>query len=292
MSLRIRNWKDHFENAESRKLKRLSWVGVPNKMHGNGYNALVGHPNGAAHLGAWYAIVEVCSLREPRELRGNLPESDGTIGGISRALGRISRLPVELFAEVLPRLIHDPDIQWIEQYGDIPGENPETSGENPETPAANRRGLEGIGGEGKGKEPPKPPASGETLFDEQTSANSPSVVRPDVPPQDQNGSGAIAEAASRIHGRHPARRKCSLAEVRQRLKAILLKDHQKERAGHLARIDANHANWCRTYDWTKEDGEFAKGLDNWLAPTKGRFDEPPPAERIQESSKEIHYNLL
>jgi len=200
MSLRIRNWKDHFENAESRKLKRLSWVGVPNKMHGNGYNALVGHPNGAAHLGAWYAIVEVCSLREPRELRGNLPESDGTIGGISRALGRISRLPVELFAEVLPRLIHDPDIQWIEQYGDIPGENPGTSGENPETPAANRRGLEGIGGEGKEKEPPKPPASGETLFDEQTSTNSPSVVRPDVPPAPQkrkNGSGRPMSADQR-----------------------------------------------------------------------------------------------
>ena len=39
---------------------------------------------------------------------------------------------------------------------------------------------------------PPTPASGETLFDEQTSTNSPSVVRPDVPPAPQkrkNGSG-------------------------------------------------------------------------------------------------------
>ena len=53
MSLRIRNWKDHFENNRTRELKTMAWVPVPNRMDDLGYIRLVTHPNGAAHLGAW-----------------------------------------------------------------------------------------------------------------------------------------------------------------------------------------------------------------------------------------------
>jgi len=111
MLYRIRDWDKHFENASSRKLKRLDWVAIPNKTDGEGYCALVDHPNAAAHLGAWYAIVEAASKQTPR---GNLPGgfSQG-IGGICRSLGRISRLPEAVFAEAIPRL---EEIGWLECY--------------------------------------------------------------------------------------------------------------------------------------------------------------------------------
>ena len=100
---RIRDWDRYFENASSRKLKRLDWVAIPNKTDGEGYTALVDHPDAAAHLGAWYAIVEAASKATPR---GSLPGgfSHG-IGGICRSLGRISRLPEKIFLEVIPRLL-------------------------------------------------------------------------------------------------------------------------------------------------------------------------------------------
>jgi len=125
---------------------------MPNRMNTQGYTALVDHPNGAAHFGAWCAIVEICSAREPKEMRGVLPEGDGTIGGISRVLGRISRLPPEIFQELLPRLISDPEIKWLEKSPDASGKSPDPPGDAPEVPG--RKGREGEGTEGEGKEQP------------------------------------------------------------------------------------------------------------------------------------------
>lgn len=128
MKLRIKDWQIHFENCESKKLKRLSWVPVPNKTNGEGYTDLVDHPDGAAHLGAWLAIIEAASTKEPRENRGLLPDGDGTIPGISRSLGRISRLPGKIFEEVLPRLLR---IGWVEDLHAVQ-QDTATSGDSPE----------------------------------------------------------------------------------------------------------------------------------------------------------------
>lgn len=91
----------------------MDWVPVPNRMDGEGYTQLVDHPNGAAHLGAWLAIVEIASRRD---VRGTLPQEGA---GTSQALARISRLPAGLFAEVIPRLVQ---IGWIEELTPIPQE--------------------------------------------------------------------------------------------------------------------------------------------------------------------------
>jgi hypothetical protein len=101
-------------------------------MDGSGYTALVDHPNGAAHLGAWYAIVEICSRQR---IRGNIPN----VGGTCRCLGRISRLPADLFTEVIPRLI---EIGWIECYQqdtEIPPLSASTSAENGKSSALQGR---------------------------------------------------------------------------------------------------------------------------------------------------------
>jgi hypothetical protein len=82
--------------------------------------------------------------------------------------------------------------------------------------------------------------------------------------------------AVRIHGRHPAVRRCGLGEVKTHLRAIARGVPDGERLDLLRKVDANHTGWCDTEDWSKEAGQYAKGLANWLAPGKQRFIEAPP----------------
>jgi len=100
----------------------------------------------------------------------------------------------------------------------------------------------------------------------------------------------LDRVAQSVHARHPAgRRDCGAAEVRKRLKAIL--KHKEvsvsDRASYLRTLDETHKRMCATEQWTKDGGEFAKGLGNWLAPTVGRYEaapmpQPPPADDYQE----------
>jgi len=96
---------------------------------------LVDHPDGAAHLGAWYAIVESASKQK---VRGYLPGGiSQDVGGICRALGKISQLPSGIFEAVIPRLLK---IGWLEQVQENQrdtksasslAENPNVLAENP-----------------------------------------------------------------------------------------------------------------------------------------------------------------
>lgn len=82
---RVSRWNEFFENNRTRELKRLDWVPVPNKMDGRGYTALVEHPNGAAHLGGWIAILEIASRQK---VRGEIPQDGAGLsqeGAASRA---------------------------------------------------------------------------------------------------------------------------------------------------------------------------------------------------------------
>jgi hypothetical protein len=105
--LRIRNWDKHYENNRTRELKHLEWVPVPNRMDTDNYAEFVDHPNAAAHYGAWVAIISIASRQEQR---GIIPQHGA---GIPQSLARISRLPKQLFEEVIPRLLK---LRWIEYF--------------------------------------------------------------------------------------------------------------------------------------------------------------------------------
>lgn len=107
---RIRGWGQHFENNRTRELKELRFVILPNKHDGDGYTELVDHPDGAAHYGAWVAIVQVASKCDPR---GTLLR-DGDRAHDSTSLARLTRLPKDVFDQALPRLF---SIGWLE-YAD------------------------------------------------------------------------------------------------------------------------------------------------------------------------------
>lgn len=109
--LRIRNWDGDYENNRTRELKKLEWVPVPNQLDGDGYTELVDHPEGAAHLGAWLAIVQIASKCETR---GTLSRK-GARPHNAASLARISRIPVHVFEDVIPRLM---EIGWLEELDD------------------------------------------------------------------------------------------------------------------------------------------------------------------------------
>src|ERR1700722_12458841 len=71
---RIRDWDTHFETHKTRPIKSMTHVLVPNRMDGSAYIALMKHPNGPAHFGAWIALLEIASLCIPR---GDLIRANG-----------------------------------------------------------------------------------------------------------------------------------------------------------------------------------------------------------------------
>jgi len=110
------------------------------------------------------------------------------------------------------------------------------------------------------------------------------VLTPIEPKTDQVQEKLKSVVAS-LHARHPAKRSCGPKEIRNHLEAILRKVKPAERLGLLSRIDENHRLHCETEQWRKDDGEFAKGLVNWLAPSKERFLEPPPAAECRQQEE-------
>lgn len=141
MAIEIVGWSNHYENNRTRELKHMEWVPIPNKQDGDGYTELLDHPRGAAHFGAWCALLQVASRCDPR---GTLLR-DGGKAHDPASLQRMTRIPGAVWKEVLPRLV---SIGWITGY-----EIPQGDAEKPH-PVAKEcplNGREGKGIEGKGK---------------------------------------------------------------------------------------------------------------------------------------------
>lgn len=99
-----------------------------------------------------------------------------------------------------------------------------------------------------------------------------SKPKPDYAPE-------VEWLAVRLLARHPKIRTCTPKEAKDKIKTILNKHPKAEWQAVVERIDTNHEALCRSEQWRKQDGEFAKGLANWLAPTLGRFDSEPPQQQ-------------
>lgn len=106
---KIRDWNDLYEVHQSRRPTMMFWVPMTNRMGEDGYIELMGHPSGAAFLGAWTAIVFVASRCVPR---GHLIRSTG-VPHTLESINRISRIPLEILREAIPFFIHE--INWLEE---------------------------------------------------------------------------------------------------------------------------------------------------------------------------------
>ena len=108
--IEIVDWAHRYENNRTRELKKLDWVPMSNRHDGDGYTELMDHPNGAAHFGAWCAMVEVASRCAAR---GLLSRDTGAPHD-ALTLARMTRIPVEVWNDALPRFEAIGWIKWRE----------------------------------------------------------------------------------------------------------------------------------------------------------------------------------
>ena len=127
-------------------MKRTDWFPAPNDLSADSYVELVSHENGAAHLGAWIALLMVASRAKPR---GWLVCADGR-PHTPESLARLTRLPEAFVRTAIERLLA---IGLLETGEDKPRKNsrlgPHPTAGIPQDPA--RKPQEGAV-EGKGIE--------------------------------------------------------------------------------------------------------------------------------------------
>ena len=148
MTIIVKGWEDHYENATSRKLEHPRWVPIPNRHDGTGFMELMDHQNGMAHFAAWVLILQVASRMPERGVLRTDRGRDLT----PRDLARLTSGDAATFQEAITRLL---DIGWLEDSqasgtishttGGISQASGGFSQEPPTHPALNGR-------EGKGRE--------------------------------------------------------------------------------------------------------------------------------------------
>jgi uncharacterized protein YdaU (DUF1376 family) len=158
--------------------------------------------------------------------------------------------------------------RWTGKRNEINGANGVAHPETIATRLGSACGKDSSGsGSGSVIHSPQPPVGAAGLIPTPVASR----ARDGVP------DSALHEAAVRIRDRHPAPRRCGIGEVVSQLRAILRRHPAAEQVSLLERIEANHASYCSSDQWQREGGIYAKGLDNWLAPTKGRWESPAGA---------------
>jgi hypothetical protein len=160
-TFRIKDWDKHFENHESRKVKGVRWVALPNKHDGKSYRRLTALPDAPGVFAAWTLILQVASKMP---VRGVLADEDGPLD--SDDLSAMTGFPSEIFDQAFKALTQ-PKIAWLEEVSEESeaGTSPGTSRHFPALPGTTgKSALEGKGTEGKertpngdGEAPPKPP---------------------------------------------------------------------------------------------------------------------------------------
>lgn len=165
---RIKDWSEHFEDHNTRKLKDLRFVLLPNKHDGLGYRRIAALPDGPAVFAAWTLILQVASKGTMAE-RGSLVRGGETLDADDLAV--MTGFDASIFRRAFEVLVH-PKIGWLElaeegqkarDFGDIPeapggaGDAGKSAGDAPENIPLNRR--EGNGIEEK-RIPPLPPRGG------------------------------------------------------------------------------------------------------------------------------------
>lgn len=125
--LKIKNWNEHYETAETRKLGTLHWVKIPNQQDSLAYRLIASHKRGAEIFAAWVLMVQVAS-KGKREERGNLPLSPDELGIVTGFPAEIFRLAIDV--------LKTPKIGWIVESPDEIPSSPDASGKNPTSPPA------------------------------------------------------------------------------------------------------------------------------------------------------------
>ena len=106
---RVKNWKELYEKAQTRRCKSMSWVAVPNRHDGSGYRRIAEHERNCELYSAWCLILQVASKMPCRGLLAKdgraLTEAD---------LAYMTGFPKEIFTLAFTVLV-DGEIGWLER---------------------------------------------------------------------------------------------------------------------------------------------------------------------------------
>lgn len=103
----IVDWHEHFENAQSRRCDKVSWVPVPNKHDGKGYKRIAKLPDACQVFSAWVLLLQVAS-KTP--VRGVLSDEDGPL--TAEDLELMTEFPAEIFERAFQVLVNG-RIRWL-----------------------------------------------------------------------------------------------------------------------------------------------------------------------------------
>ena len=73
---RIKDWDEHYETSESKKIKNLRWVAVPVKHSGKSFRRIMAMKNGSDIFSCFILIIQVAALMPQR---GLLVDRDGPL---------------------------------------------------------------------------------------------------------------------------------------------------------------------------------------------------------------------
>lgn len=256
--LRVTDWDRLYETHQTRRLKHLQWVPVPNRMDGDGYVELTDHQDGMAHLGCWLAILEIASRCSPRGVLARGPRAIDAHD--ARSIARIARATVQMMESAIARLV---EIGWLEQINaeesTIARIQHGTARDDVQMTRGNRaldtRRMEGNGREGKDT-PPTPSVENRDAvisgWDEFVSSY----------PEPKRGVGVergCRAYVGRIDGTD----------------------------GEHARLMAGLRRWLASDQWVRsladDGGKYIPTMERFIA--DGRYlDNPPPAEAQPKTS--------
>lgn len=105
----IRDWNDHFECSQSRKVTGpLTWVSMPTKHDGKVFRKIMARMDGLMVFAAWVLIVEVAAKCP---IRGRLADADGPLTAAD--LNLKTGCPTEAFETAL-NVLSSNDFGWIQ----------------------------------------------------------------------------------------------------------------------------------------------------------------------------------
>lgn len=113
--LRICNWDERFENNKTRDMKIMRWVPIEIDDDAAYIELVKEHKNGAAHYGAWIAIVKIAGRCTPRGTLVKFSPKGKPVPHDSKSLSVITRIPKRIFDAAIPRFL---EIGWMEQDPD------------------------------------------------------------------------------------------------------------------------------------------------------------------------------
>lgn len=115
-------------------------------------------------------------------------------------------------------------------------------------------------------------------------------IRTSHTPEKSKTEQELERVAARLHSNHPrVRRDIGIGQISKLLRIILSRKKLKAVAAiaYLGELAERHEAWCKSEQWQRDGGTYAKSLENWLCASKERYDVPAPLSDQQKNSSAI-----